>query len=238
MTTLLAVNNLQIKRKGDLVLDGASFTVDAHQITGITGPNGGGKSSLFEAIMGFLPLSGGTISWSSSVQLAYLKQQVLPRKMVPLSVKDFVSTGTWGPRQNSQPAVTITEALKVFEIDSIANRLVNEISGGQWRRALLARCLVQPADVYLLDEPFNQIDIQMENCIGHLLKDLVRTKQKSFIVISHDWHAMDHFFDKLLFLNQKVLASGSVREIGEKVMNWKNPQHHEWMHSGEGRHEL
>lgn len=230
MSALLEVKNLSVKRGAESVLENLSLKLLPHQIVGLTGPNGGGKSSLFETLLGTLSAVSGKITWSHDVEISFLAQQLLPRKVLPLTVKDFVEMGTWGPEKNASPAFRPQEILEILHLSPVAPRLISEISGGQWRRALLARALVQPADLYLLDEPFNQLDIETENRVGHILKDLTKNKGKSFFIISHDWAAMDHYFDRLIFLNKRLMAEGSVREVAELCMNFSHPEHHEWMH--------
>jgi ABC-type Mn2+/Zn2+ transport system ATPase subunit len=230
MSVLLELKNLTVKRGAEIVLENLSLNLMPHQITGLTGPNGGGKSSLFETLIGNLAPMSGEMIWSHSVEIAYLAQQLLPRKILPLTVKDFVEMGMWGPKKRSKVVFTVSDILKLLKIESLSGHLISEISGGQWRRALLARCLVQPADLYLLDEPFNQLDLETENRLGHLLKDLTKQHQKTFFIISHDWAAMDHYFDHLLFINKRLLAEGAVRDVSERSMNWSHPEHHQWMH--------
>lgn len=226
----LELKNISIKRGAEVVLNDVSFSLFAQQITGLTGPNGAGKTSLFEAVLGSLPLSSGSLEWSSPLSISFLAQQILPRKVLPLSVRDFVEMGTWVASRTLKSVFSVDEILRFLGLDSISTKLISEISGGQWRRALLARALVQPADLYLLDEPFNQLDMETENRLGHLLQELARKHQKTFFIISHDWAAMDHYFDRLLFLNRRVMADGKVREVADLCMNWSRPEHHKWMH--------
>src|SRR6202012_6042865 len=98
---------------------------------------------------------------------------------------------------------TIEEAIEALDLRAISHRLIGELSGGQWKRAALARAFVQPADFYLLDEPFNHLDVNTEDRIGHLMRKIVNEKKKTFFIISHDWNAMDHHFDWLLLLNKR-----------------------------------
>ncbi|MBN8554553.1 MAG: ATP-binding cassette domain-containing protein [Deltaproteobacteria bacterium] len=229
---ILSVRNLDFIRQRDRILDGVSFDLKEASITGLTGPNGGGKTTLFEILLNFRRATGGEIKWHRPLLCAYVPQVNLPRKVLPLTVKDFVEMGTWGPRQKQgSAALTLEESLESLHLHSISEKLISELSGGEWKRASLARSLVQAADLYFLDEPFNHLDLHMENQIGHLLQKLKREKNKTFFVISHDWHAMDHFFDHLLLLNVRLIAEGSVREISDISMNWRDPQHHAWMHS-------
>lgn len=230
MSILLEVKDLSANRGGQTVLDAVTFTLTEGGIIGLTGPNGGGKSTLFEVLLDNLRSSGGAWKWSRSVDLAYLPQQLNLRKTLPICIEDFIAMGTWARNKKASAALTVKEAIELLDLKEVLQKRISEVSGGQWKRALIARCLVQPADIYFLDEPFNHLDLKIEEKLGHRLQELSRNAKKTFFIVSHDWHAMDHFFDQLILLNQKIISIGSVREISALYMNWKDPHHHQWMH--------
>lgn len=227
---LLKVNQLCLQRQNEWVLDHLSFQMDEGSIVGLTGPNGGGKTTLFETLLGMHKPQSGSIEWSRAVEFAFVPQQLVPKKVLPVSVEEFVQMGEWGVHKKSKPALDLKTAISDLDLLPLVKKKISELSGGEWKRVTLARALVQAADLYLLDEPFNHLDLRMEDQIGHLLQKLSREQKKTFFVISHDWHAMDHYFDRLLLLNKRIIADGSVREVSEVSLNWRDPKHHEWMH--------
>ena len=227
---ILETKNLSFSRGSLRVLDQISFGIEPQSILGLAGPNGGGKSSLLEVLMGWHSRTDGEVCRAADLKMALLPQTSERPKALPISVKDFVSMGTWSKEKRAKPALSIDEALKELGLEDFVHKSLSELSGGEWKRVCLAQCLVQPADLYLLDEPFNYLDMKSEDRVGHLLQKLARDQKKTFFVISHDWHAMNHFFDRVILLNRKVLAQGSVKEVAQLYLNWADPKSHEWLH--------
>lgn len=227
---ILSVQNLNFSRDGRLILEGLNFSIKSQEILGLAGPNGGGKSTLFEVLMGWHGRQSSVSSSSLFPELTLLPQNVNKPRSIPLTIQTFIEMGTWGVGRRSDPAMTVPEALRVLHLETIKSKSIHEVSGGQWRLACIARVLVQSADLYLLDEPLNHLDLASEEYVGHLLRDLVAKKKKTFFVISHDWHAMEHYFDRVVLLNRRILAEGSVRDVGQIYSNWRDPASHSWMH--------
>lgn len=230
MTPLLQIQKLSFLRQREFILEQLHFDLEEGKVTGLTGPNGGGKTTLFELLLGMIRPSSGRIEKARDLSIAYVPQNILPKKFLPIRLREFVEMATWGPKTQSKAALSVDQAIDQMHLKNYQNQLISELSGGEWKRATIARALAQPADLYLLDEPFNHLDLQMEDRIGRLLRDLSQNEKRTFFIISHDWHAMDHYFDRLLLLNRKILADGSVRKVSEVSMNWRDPHHHEWMH--------
>lgn len=227
---LLRASNLNFTREGRLILENLNFSVKSHEILGLAGPNGGGKSTLFELLMGWHSFKGELIGAGKAADVTLLPQNVIKPRSIPLTIETFIEMGTWGVNRQSDPAMSLQDVLKALRLEAIRSKSIHEVSGGQWRLACIARVLVQSADLYLLDEPFNHLDLASEELVGHLLQDLTAQKQKTFFVISHDWHAMEHFFDRVILLNRRILADGPVREVGQIYSNWRDPASHSWMH--------
>jgi ABC-type Mn2+/Zn2+ transport system ATPase subunit len=227
---LLRASNLNFTREGRLILENLNFSIQSQEILGLAGPNGGGKSTLFELLMGWHEYKGDLIGAGKPPEVTLLPQNVIKPRSIPLTVETFVEMGTWGVNRQSDPALSLQDVLKALRLEGIRSKSIHEVSGGQWRLACIARVLVQSADLYLLDEPLNHLDLASEEYVGHLLKDLTAHRQKTFFVISHDWHAMEHFFDRVILLNRRILADGPVREVGQIYSNWRDPASHSWMH--------
>ncbi|MGV9409679.1 metal ABC transporter ATP-binding protein [Nocardia sp. NPDC003693] len=211
---------------GDLLaLDGVTVTVGSGRICGLVGMNGSGKSTLFKSIMGLVRPDRGTVLINGGAPAAARKSGVLgyvPQSedvdwSFPLSVGDVVMTGRYGhmgftrrPRRADREAVA--HALERVELTDLAGRQIGQLSGGQRKRAFVARGIAQGATVLLLDEPFAGVDKRSEATITTLLRELA-ADGVTVLISTHDLHALPGLADEAILLNRRVLAHGDPREV-------------------------
>ncbi|MFM7674835.1 MAG: metal ABC transporter ATP-binding protein [Synechococcus sp.] len=221
----LRVDNLSVAYHGVVALHGASLVVPAGSICGLVGMNGAGKSTLFKALMGFVKPSSGSIRINGrSVReaqhrqaVAYVPQSEMVDWDFPVSVENVVMMGRYGsmnllriPRARDHAAVR--EALARVELLDLRQRQIGSLSGGQRKRAFLARALAQGASVLLLDEPFNGVDIRTEKLIVDLLLQF-RREGRSMLISTHDMAHVRSFCDQVVLINKTVLAYGETSEV-------------------------
>lgn len=220
---MLEIKHLNLAyQKDQPVLSDLSFKSKDGSLTGIIGPNGAGKSSLFKAILQFLPYSGAIYLDGKPVEqqltrLAYVEQRSLIDFNFPITVRECISLGRYPHKGLFQRLKTsdwskVDQAMELLEIDSIANHSLGQLSGGQFQRVLMARCLVQEASYLFLDEPFIGIDQNSELKIINLLKDLASTG-KTIFVIHHNLANAPTYFDQLLLLNHRLIAYGDSQQV-------------------------
>lgn len=106
----------------------------------------------------------------------------------------------------------VTEALQKVNLSDYSNRQIGELSGGQFQRVLVARCLVQNADYIFLDEPFVGIDSISERIIMNTLKEL-KKQGKTILIVHHDLSKVKDYFDNVLILNKNLIAHGRVADV-------------------------
>ena len=221
----IAVDNISVTySNARLALYNASCYVQPGTITGLVGPNGGGKSTLFKAIMGFLSPSQGrvhidhiSVAKAQKQQLiAYVPQADEVDWNFPISVFDVVMMGRYGymnifriPSQKDRQIVR--ESLARVGMSEFKDRQIGELSGGQKKRAFLARALAQEGKVILLDEPFTGVDVNTEKSIINLLLQL-RDEGHTVLVSTHDLASISTFCDHVILLNQTILAAGTTAE--------------------------
>jgi manganese/zinc/iron transport system ATP- binding protein len=209
---------------GDLpALWDLDFTLPPGVMMAVVGPNGAGKSTLIKTIMGFIrPVAGGVRVFgcpasSMVTRMAYVPQRTVLDWDFPTDVLDVVMMGTYGTlgwfrRPGPRERDRALEALDRVGMRSLSRRPIGELSGGQAQRVLLARALVQAADLYLLDEPLQGLDAPTERAIVQVLRDL-RVEGKTILAAHHNLQTVAEYFDHVLLLNQRAIAWGSVREV-------------------------
>jgi manganese/iron transport system ATP-binding protein len=207
-------------RNGQTALRDASFTVPTGSITGLVGVNGAGKSTIFKAIMGFVPVAKGTISvLGQSVKdalaknlVAYVPQAEEVDWTFPVLVQDVVMMGRYGHMGFFRiPSVAdhaaVTRALDRVGMADFRKRQIGELSGGQRKRVFLARALAQDATVILLDEPFTGVDVQTEDAIIALMREM-RDEGRVMLVSTHNLGSVPEFCDRAVLVKGTVLAYG------------------------------
>ena len=212
-------------RNGHTALVDASFEIPTGTICALVGINGSGKSTLFKAIMGFAPIVRGTVDILGQAagkalaknRVAYVPQNEDVDWDFPVLVEDVVMMGRYGhmnflriPGQADREAVDL--ALARVGMSKYRHRQIGELSGGQKKRVFLARALAQDGQVILLDEPFTGVDVQSEERIIALMRDL-RDEGRVMLVSTHNLGSVPEFCDQVVLINRTVLASGPTRKV-------------------------
>jgi manganese/iron transport system ATP-binding protein len=212
-------------RNGNTALRDATFAIPRGSITALVGVNGSGKSTLFKAIMGFVPLSAGSVSIlgqpaGRALQknvVAYVPQAEEVDWTFPVLVEDVVMMGRYGhmnflriPSRHDHELVD--GALGRVGMQDYRKRQIGELSGGQKKRVFLARALAQEGEVILLDEPFTGVDVNTEDAIVALMRTL-RDEGKVMLVSTHNLGSVPEFCDRVIMLNRTVLAEGPTEDV-------------------------
>jgi manganese/zinc/iron transport system ATP- binding protein len=203
------------------------WDIDLHvpesTLMAIVGPNGAGKTTLIKAILGLLkPAAGRVLIYDRPYEeqrklVGYVPQRGSVDWDFPTSVLDVVMMGRYGKlgwlrRPGNKEKEMALEALEKVGMTKYAHRQISQLSGGQQQRTFLARALVQDAQVYFMDEPFQGVDATTERAIVSLLKDL-REAGKTVVVVHHDLQTVPEYFDWVTLLNVRRIASGPVGQV-------------------------
>jgi manganese/zinc/iron transport system ATP- binding protein len=220
---IIEVHDLTVSYDKKPVLWNVDFTIPGGALVGIIGPNGAGKSTLIKAIMGLLPLSSGYSKLFGEKlddvrkRVSYVPQRESVDWDFPASVMDVALMGRYGQRGLFKSITTedrsiARQALEQVNMLEFANRQIGQLSGGQQQRVFLARALAQQADLYFMDEPFAGVDAATEGAIIDLLKEL-KAQGKTILVVHHDLQSAQAYFDWILLLNTRLVASGPTNDI-------------------------
>jgi manganese/zinc/iron transport system ATP- binding protein len=219
----IEVMDLTVAYRDKPVLWDVDMSVPSGVLMAIVGPNGAGKTTLIKAILGLVDISAGRVLVSGKTyeeqrrRVAYVPQRGSVDWDFPTTVLDVVMMGRYGElgwikRPGAREKQAATEALEKVAMSDYAHRQISQLSGGQQQRVFLARSLVQDADVFLMDEPFQGVDATTERAIVTLLQEL-RDSGATVVCVHHDLQTVTEYFDRVTLLNVRRIASGPAREI-------------------------
>lgn len=216
----IEVKGLSVSYEKKRVLTNIFLNVESGNVYGVVGPNGAGKSTLFKAILGLIDINSGDINVLGNdiaevqKRVAYVPQKDDVDWSFPATVMDVVMQGRYPhkkilQRLNAEDKAIAMQALEDIGISDLADRQIGQLSGGQQQRVFIARALCQQAEVFFLDEPFVGVDNLTEEIIIGLLKKLA-AEGKTLLVVHHDLSTVEQYFDKVILLNQRLIAYGDT----------------------------
>jgi len=221
----LEVGGVSVHYGDVLALDRVSLTLDAGQVCGLIGINGSGKSTLFKTIMGLVRPDSGTVRIDGGTPSAarraglvgYVPQSEDVDWDFPISVRDVVMMGRYGRmgitrRPRGQDRDAVDSALERVELTAFAERQIGQLSGGQRKRAFVARGIAQEAEVLLLDEPFAGVDTRSQATMTRLLRELAG-QGVCILIATHDLGSLPELADEAVLFNRRVLLHATPEEI-------------------------
>jgi len=213
----IRADRLSVRYDGSLALEQVSFTVAAGERVAVVGPNGAGKTTLFKVLAGILQPAAGSLEIHGHapgrhVCVGYVPQRALLNLDFPVSVAEVVMMGRtreigllrWPSRADWS---RVDSALTRVGMEAFRTRPIGSLSSGQQQRIFLAQVVAQEADVVLLDEPLTGLDLPSQEVIFEILDDL-RNRPVTVLVATHDLSLAGSHFDKVLLLNQRLIAYG------------------------------
>ncbi len=219
----LSVKDLSVHYGGRAALEHVTLDVPHGSQIAVVGPNGAGKSTLFKALVGLLPVRGGSIDLrdrdplAQAEPIAYVPQREEIDWSFPVTVRDVVMMGRYGRlgwlrRPQAADRVVVERCLEELAISDLGARPVGDLSGGQQQRVFLARALAQEPHVLLLDEPFTGVDVSAREALLDLL-DRLRGRGITILVSTHDMTAASERFELVALLNRRLIAYGSPAAV-------------------------
>jgi zinc transport system ATP-binding protein len=229
---IIEVNDLDIERSNELVIEHATFSINRGDYVGIVGPNGGGKTTLLFALLKIIPYKHGIIrffnedisTFSHWERIAFVSQDATNfDPQFPLSVQELVGLGrlnrtTVGRRLHQIDRDAVGEALHFMGIAELAQKRIGELSGGQKQRVFVAKALVRNPDILILDEPIAGIDANMLEGFYKKLSDLNAQKGITILLVSHDLTAVFCRMSKVMCVNREVNIEGITKDTDPNTL--------------------
>jgi len=219
----LAVRDLTVAYRDEPVLWDIDLTVPTSTLMCIVGPNGAGKTTFIQSVLGLVDKAAGQVRVFGELydavrdRVGYVPQRGSVDWDFPTSALDVVMMGLYGRlgwfrRPGSKERDEARDALDRVGMLDYADRQIRQLSGGQQQRVFLARALVQDADLYFMDEPLQGVDATTERAIIDLLREL-QSRGCTVVVVHHDLQTVPEYFDHVMLLNVRRIASGPVEDV-------------------------
>ena len=207
------------------VIDNISFTIARNTIVTLVGPNGAGKTTIAKLILGSEKQTAGSIKSADNISFGYVPQKINTNTNLPITVSallDLLTGDAWKAG---------AEILKFAQIEGIENDDLSNISGGQISRVFLAACLINKANLIILDEPTKELDINGQSSFYHLLENIKNNFDVTIFIISHDLHTVIKASDNVLCLNQHLCCYGKPEEQYKEILDHIGFYKHHHNHS-------
>jgi zinc transport system ATP-binding protein len=211
----IEIKNLYFKYDTSYTLEDINLDINNKDFLAIIGPNGGGKSTLLKLILNILKPTSGSIEVDHSI-LGYVPQNTTFNKEFPIKVLDVVLMGLLNNRKKlfgyTDSEIALANwALEKVNMQEFKDKKVGNLSGGQRQRVFIARALCSKPKVLLLDEPTSSIDVDGQQKIYNLLKEL--NKEMTIVVVSHDISVIISYASRVAFVNKRLHMHDALKNI-------------------------
>ncbi|MCB2198985.1 metal ABC transporter ATP-binding protein [bacterium] len=235
-------DRLKVAFGDETVLDEVSCTVEKNRLNALIGPNGAGKTTLLHALLNFVPYTG-SIRYDGierAPRIGYVPQRVELERGAPVTVADFLASGlahrpVWTGR-SSTLTDRIRTALRDVGIPERRSRRMDELSGGEFQRVLLAQALLREPDLLILDEPNTGVDIIGNQLFCSLVEQVHEQRQVTTLLVTHDLGVVADHANRVIGLNGNVVFEGETSEVlnsdnlvrlfGPHSDRWSQPHSH------------
>ncbi len=206
---LISVEKARLSYSGRLVLQDVDLVVKRGEIVTVIGPNGAGKSCLVKGLLGLLDFDQGKITKLNNLRTGYVPQKLHIDATMPLSVSRFLKMVP------AATAAKITEVLSEVQLSKLEQAAIQDLSGGELQRLLLARVILQAPDLVVLDEPAQGVDVIGQQELYQLIASIRDRYNCGILMVSHDLHLVMEATDRVLCLNRHICCTGHPDAISK-----------------------
>ncbi len=204
---LIEAQGLGVRGRDRWLVRGVDLAISPGEIVTLIGPNGSGKSTTVKALLGILETTEGNLTRRADLRIGYVPQKLSIDYSMPLTVRRLMTlTGRHGRAE-------IDTALGEVGIAHLAEQPVQQLSGGEFQRALLARALIRRPQLLVLDEPVQGVDFGGEIALYELISEIRDRLGCAILMISHDLHIVMGQTDTVICLNGHVCCSGTPQTV-------------------------
>ncbi len=217
---IIKVENLDFAYNGVNVLNDINFSIDKNDYVAIVGPNGSGKTSLIKLLLNINKTNIGSIYIDQELKISYVNQQVYSHhKNFPITVFEVVRMGLYEASSpfkfySKNDNHKVDEVLRDLAIYNLKDEQMSNLSGGQRQRVLLARSIINRADILILDEPTSALDPEFRDEFYKLIKKL-NDSGITIIIVSHDLGVLAKYINKVMYIDHTIKFYGSIKDYND-----------------------
>ena len=203
---VFSLNDVSMLREERVILDNVNLTVNQGDFVAITGPNGGGKTTLLRIILGLIKPTKGTIEfYSKKKSIGYLPQKNMIDSHFPITVREVIKSGLLGSKgiSSEEKNHLVQKTLEQIELPELADRPIGRLSGGQLQRVLLGRAIIAQPSLLVLDEPLSYIDKHFETHIYRLIAEIA--PHSTILLVSHEMSMIASMANRHLLVDRSVI---------------------------------
>ena len=223
MSLLIKADNIYKSFAKTDVLSAVSLEIHAGEIVTLIGPNGAGKSTLLKIMLHLLQPTSGKVVQKSHLKIGFMPQKMHIDPTLPMTVKHFLELGLFKPISLWQRLINVgvnintTDSIFIDELNirALLDQPIQNVSGGEMQRILLARALMREPELLVLDEPVQGVDLQGQSELYHYINQLRKRYNIGILMVSHDLHIVMKSTDKVLCINQHVCCSGTPQAVSQ-----------------------
>lgn len=207
--TIISLRGISQQWDRRSVLSDINFDVRRGDFIAITGPNGGGKTTLLRIILKLLKPTAGSVTYlrdgvpTKSLSIGYLPQKNMIDSRFPITVEEVVASGLLGDKMSKEQSIGLThDTLRLIGLEQHASKSIGSLSGGQLQRALLGRAIISSPKLLVLDEPLSYVDKQFEHQIYDLVDELSHTT--TILLVSHEMSTIAGMANRHLIIDRTL----------------------------------
>jgi zinc transport system ATP-binding protein len=204
---LVEIRHVDVQFQQHTALQDISLQIERDEIITLIGPNGAGKSTLVRVMLGLLPPHKGQVFRQPNMRVGYMPQRLTVDPILPLTVSRFLTLGSPKKTMKFKQILTEVGAAHLFK------RPLQNLSGGEMQRVLLARALLREPDLLVLDEPIQGVDVTGQYELYELIAQIRKQRHCGIFMVSHDLHLVMAATDRVVCLNKKVCCSGHPKTV-------------------------